>query len=521
MTERAMYPAFDTAPATNNQPPMAATTTSAAENQAFISNYVTITEVLSGRNMAFLNFRNYTDPMKPNAPLDFTQYIVSTTTPPLAEQEANPESPFSTTKSVFTIAHLTPALLNLIGKPLAGAPAFVCIIPPEPTPGASVKARANYPGRRFIGLAIERETSAFIAYRSADAEQKQIDQLTRPKVKEVFAMFNDDEVLRALVVESNNKRIASFTFGMCGCVITFTIPYVPTSMVSMLRTEHAKALREAKAASKPSKAPPKSAVAAALDGLRDDGDDGENDVDEEDDDDEVEDGEIKAEEAAKVVADVPKALVPSSPKPAVVVPPKPVAVVVPPKPAALKDIVANDDEEEDRRPTKVPKTLAAVAAAAAQPPKSVAEPDDRVVVAASSTASLSPLQVKELVMKPAIVPIVASKKRDAPDAPVAPHKLRRIALAVPIDGRLMKPGDAITPTNVVAHFRAKFNGTMPPSMLPNKQTADGIARDEQSRARLITWANLTAEFFPSIFGLAPDIDIDAVDAPDFSYADFF
>lgn len=205
-----------------------------AQTHKFFSSFVTITDEDTGGALQFLNY-----PSSDDGTFDFTEGEppdAEFKVPSFAEQEAADGSDFSSTVSVLSIAHLTPALLNCIGKPLPGDATYLCVLPPLPSPSSGETGRAH------VGLAVHRTTKAFVAYR-VNADATTSDVLQRKALKQHFSMYFENLVLRELVLAASNKRRVEVMIPLetAGLKMSMNIPYMPTSLYQTLKAEHKKA----------------------------------------------------------------------------------------------------------------------------------------------------------------------------------------------------------------------------------------------------------------------------------------
>jgi hypothetical protein len=454
-----MYAAFDTLPAKQHQQPdmsdeeeiideCATDIVNHQEHHNAFSKVVKMDKL--GREVRYLAYIT-ADGVQP---LDFQALNTAETNPQmqtmseaLKAQTESLDGDFHATRSIFTVEHLTPALLNEVGKPIASNKTYLCVIPPLPTTNATKdKARA------YMGLAMHRKTHAFVAYR-LDGD-KFVQHSRIKKLKEMFTMYFENEALRALVHASKNARIAKFTLPLNdikGINVTMNIPYMPTSLYAAMLAEEKKAAEEPVAdlvvvkKQKIDEAPPAapaplaSKVKMLLADVMDDN--------------EKEEGEVSDEDAPDV-------------------PPK-----APPK-----------------KKTKKP---------AATPLSSDAEDDDddggesKIVASMKVASKLSPTQAKEAafpVGQPPAPPAIAS-------APV-PH--RRIAVLVPVPRRAQET-DAISAEVLLAHAAYKTTEESYKRLRPvfaDKLTIGAALRDEQTCDAIWQWMRVTEQLFPHLIGLA-------------------
>lgn len=280
MAAAAVYPAFDTAPAkssaleeaptvmTTSTPsspkPAAAPERTPQDIQAFIDQYITIVSLKTKKKCDFITFDNEMFKLKDYG-LDFTQMTVRDTMPTFVEQATDlPE--FAADTSVFTIEHLTLELLNNMGKPLptpgkTGLELYV-LIPPKPSVGGNTTTRREKNvGREFIGLAVDRGTGAYYAYRTNESGSA-VDLLTRgAAVREPFTVFFDNATAKKAALEANNERTLEFMVPF-GAKVTMKAVFMPSSLFTTLQNESAPKKRKSTASASP---PKKSAVKAALD----------------------------------------------------------------------------------------------------------------------------------------------------------------------------------------------------------------------------------------------------------------
>lgn len=210
---RKIYPGFDIYPAT--------TMSTSAEHSKYFSKYVDMYLVGPKGPITFLDYHG--------APIDFTEIDVDDKVVSLQAQEESADGDFNASNSAWGIAHLTPELVNNIGKPLPSEEDYFCVLPPEQAPGATAGARARLKDRKYLGLAVNKKTGAFVAYRSS-TDGKVVDIVKLPR--QLFSLFFDDKALRELVVSSENKRTAKFLLPYTegGILVTMRIPYIPTSL---------------------------------------------------------------------------------------------------------------------------------------------------------------------------------------------------------------------------------------------------------------------------------------------------
>jgi hypothetical protein len=205
-----------------------------AELQAFMLQYVRMRA--AEKDSAFIPWLDWGDDGE-KAPLDFTNVEECVATlPTLAEQEAADDSAFAASRCAFGFAHMTPELLNAIGKPLAGNPKYLCVWPPAPS-GAKARQRALAVGRQYVGMAVDRTKKTFVTYRASDALATECDLLVRGKLRDHFALYFNDPVLKQLIIASNNRFTGAFTMpiGKHGVRIELTVPYLPHSLFEELK----------------------------------------------------------------------------------------------------------------------------------------------------------------------------------------------------------------------------------------------------------------------------------------------
>ena len=389
-----------------------------------------------------------------------------------AEQEADDSSAFNENVSCFTITHLTPDLLNEIGKPMTnktGSPFYgwINIHPSLPPKGINSGARMSLEGREYNGVAVNVKTGELDVYRYNLNKMRNSEPM-RPsptQMRQHFAKFFDNKNLRDLVIVNKNRRTASYKLPLAtyGINVVVTLPYVPVSIYSLLKKEahqDAKKQRAKKAlelkSKKESAAPKSTNESAATPQIK------------------------KTLHTDATGADK------KNKKPA-----------------------SSSSSQESDKFKKIKKTELPVEEASLEE----VSPDEMVAALKNTKAQLSQAAKKQIEIAQSPVNTKSlSRKRKEPSS----SDLEVVTLTVPKKLTRLSKADEVTATNILGHFRAKSDEKWKVSNpFAGKKTLGAMLADEQSKYALYAVYGFFEHFAPHVIGLAhtpslpaslPDID---------------
>jgi len=373
--------------------------------------------------------------------------------PTYVEQEADDASAFNEAHSELTITHFNDVLLNKLGRPMAKSGSlakWICVHPAQAPKGSNKEERMSLEGRSYNGVMREVASGRYDMYRE-DVNKMGKSEATRPKTEQwraLFKRFYENDVLRASVIESKNRRQAKYElpYNETGFGVFVEVPYVPDAVYKEIKKavdDEAKAKRKAEAeAAKAAKEAAKAAAAAKKEPA------------------------IKKEVAAAAA---------DKKEPAI----KKKAPAIKKKADESAATTSDDDEDDDGEDDMVsPEKL--VSALKKTPAKQSAKARDEAAVVRSKTLSAT-----------------SPRKRKSPE-------YGYVEVAVPLQSKLMTRTSELTPEALLGHMRALASKKkrVVANAFAGKKTMNEVLADPKSKYALYAVYGYFEYFEPHLLALA-------------------